>query len=73
MNWYGKGEREMSSYYRDDVCCHWCGATNKGCRRYGFQWVCVDCEERDVAGKLLPYDERWSDRALYNRQYGGCK
>ena len=60
----------MTRYYRfKDVNCHYCGSDN-GCRRYGFQWVCVSCEERDVDGKLLPYDERWSDRALWRSQGG---
>jgi hypothetical protein len=56
-------------YYRFDVACHWCGS-HRGSRRYGFQWVCVKCEERDVNGKLLPYNERWSNRGLWISQGG---
>lgn len=55
--------------YRFDMPCHYCGCV-KPARRYGFQWVCVDCEERDVDGRLLPYDERCSDRTLLARQLG---
>jgi len=59
-------------YYRFDVNCHYCGKS-KGCRRYGFQWVCVDCEEKDTDGKKLPYDERSSDRGLWRLQGGHKK
>ena len=60
----------MARYYRfEDVDCHYCGS-NHGCRRYGFQWVCVNCEEKDLDGKLLPFNERNSDRALWRRQGG---
>jgi hypothetical protein len=56
-------------YYRFDVNCKWCGSS-RGSRRYGFQWVCVRCEDRDENGKLVPFEERCSDIDLWIRQGG---
>lgn len=56
-------------YYKFDVICKWCGS-DRGARRYGFQWVCIRCEERDENNNLVPYDERMSDWPLYRSQGG---